>query len=441
MENVFIKGADISTLLEEIEAGAFYYDSKSGNPELEDYKTNPEELLTILKRYGFNSIRLRHWNDPYSSDGRKYGAGTNDEKSVMKLAKLCKKAGMSILYDVHYSDFWADPGKQTMPKAWKGLSVDELTEKVYQFTLKTMKTFKENGTIPEYVQVGNEVTNGLMWPFAKKPSAEDMEEVTGQNADSEERLVLGKKLKNIDPAIGNPYDNIARFISAGIRAVREVSPSTKIIIHLDNGGNNPMYRDWFDNYMARISNPKKDGVIKDCPMNQKDMRPCGPVEFIDAEDFDIIGLSYYPFWHGTMDELEFNLHDMAKRYGKPLVIAEVSTGFTMEDYRHYEGNPEELIGMATRPHLVEKVEYPMTKQGQCVFMLDFMNRVKSAPQGLGFYYWEPAWIPVPNVGWATKAALEYTGEKGLEGNEWANQALFDYEGRALPALKIIRDFN
>lgn len=430
--NTFIKGADISTLFEEIEAGAKYYDSMSGNPSKGDYKKDPEELIEILKRYGFNSIRIRHWNDPYSPSGEKYGAGTNDLESVMKLAKLTKDAGMSILYDVQYSDFWADPGKQTMPKAWRGLSVDELCKKVYEFTLDTMNKFKENDTLPEYVQVGNEVTNGLMWPAAKKPDAKDIV----VNADG------NKTLKNLDSSIGNPYDNIARFISEGIRAVREVSPSTKIMIHLDNGGNNPMYRDWFDNYFARIKSPSGDGIIMNCPTNQKDMQPCLPIAFNEAEDFDIIALSYYPFWHGTMDELEYNMKDMAKRYGKPLVVAEVSTGFTMEDYRKYESDkPESLIGMATRPHLIEKIEYPMTKQGQCDFMKEFMTRVKSIPGGLGFYYWEPAWIPVPGVGWATDAALSYTGEKGPGGNEWANQALFDYNGRALDALAIIRDFN
>lgn len=434
-----IKGADISTLFEEIEAGAKYYDSISGNPEKEDYKESPEELLTILKRYGFDSIRIRHWNDPYAEDGRKYGAGTNDKESVLKLAKLVKDNGMSILYDVHYSDFWADPGKQTMPKAWRGLSINELEDKVYEYTLDTMNSFKENGTLPEYVQVGNEVTNGLMWPAAKKPDEKDIDNSLQGLSNGKS---YSKTLKNINPEIGNPYDNIARFISAGIRAVREVSPETKIVIHLDNGGNNPMYQDWFDNYIGRIKNSSGDGVIEGCPMNQKDMKLCGPVEFCEAEDFDIIGLSYYPFWHGTMDELEYNMRDMANRYGKPLVVAEVSTGFTMEDYRSYESDePQKLIGMATRPHLVEKVEYPMTKRGQQDFMDDFMNRVKSIPGGMGFYYWEPAWIPVPGVGWANEAALEYTGEKGPGGNEWANQALFDYDGRALAALKNIRDFN
>lgn len=406
-ESIFIKGADISTIFEEEENGAIFYDKDD----------RPEDALTILKRYGFDSVRIRLWNDPYSEKGEKYGAGTNDLESTLKLAKRTKDAGMSILYDFHYSDFWADPGKQTMPKAWRGLGVSELVDKVYEYTKEVMQALKDNNTLPEYVQVGNELTNGLMWPVGKKPDSHD----------------------KADIGYGNGYDNIARFISAGIKAVREISPSSKIVLHLDNGGNNPMYRDWFDNYMGRMS-PKtyeESGSF----MAREDLQVCGPIGFSDAENFDIIGMSYYPFWHGTLEELSYNMKDMADRYGKPIVIAEVSMGYTMEDYGRYEKlEPGERKGMATRKELCEKLEYPMTQQGQSDFMQDFMNRVKAVKGGCGFYYWEPAWIPVPNVGWATEAALKYTGEKGPGGNEWANQALFDYEGHALPALDTIRDF-
>ena len=364
--NKFIKGVDISTLLEEEACGARYFD---GGRE--------GELLGILKKYNINSVRLRLWNDPYSETGEPYGAGTNDLKKLLILAKRVKAAGMSILLDLHYSDFWADPGKQTLPKAWRGLGVDELEGAVYDYTLEVLEALKANDTLPDLVQVGNELTNGLMWPTGLKPE----------------------------------YDNIAKYVSAGIRAVKKISPDSLIMIHLDNGGNNPMYVDWFDNYIKR------------------------------GEDFDIIGLSYYPFWHGTLDALEYNMHDMAKRYGKKIAVAEVSMGFTMEDYAVYEKlAPEERKGYATRPDLVEGLEYPMTKEGQSDFMADFMNRVKNVPGGMGFYYWEPAWIPVPGCGWATKAALSYTGEKGPGGNEWANQALFDYDGNSLPALGTIRDF-
>ena len=187
------------------------------------------------------------------------------------------------------------------------------------------------------------------------------------------------------------------------------------MIHLDNGGNNELYRTWFDEYF-------KNG----------------------GADFEYIGLSYYPFWHGTLEMLKDNMNDIAVRYHKKLIIAEVSMGHTMEDYQEYEKLPDHLRkGMATKPELAAKVPYPMSPEGQSDFMAAILKCIKEVPEGLGrgFFYWEPAWIPVPGSQWATKEACEYMNEKGPGGNEWANQALFDYEGNALPALEMIRDFK
>ena len=186
------------------------------------------------------------------------------------------------------------------------------------------------------------------------------------------------------------------------------------MIHLDNGGNNELYVRWFDNYMSR------------------------------GEDFDYIGLSYYPFWHGTLDALEFNLNDIAKRYNKDLIIAEVSMGYTMEDYKSYEKlDDSERKGYATRKELIDAIDYPMTIQGQADFTEDLLNRVKNVygNHGKGFFWWEPAWIPVPGSGWATPASLKYMNDSGPCGNEWANQALFDYDGNMLPTLELIKNFR
>lgn len=362
----FIKGMDVSTLVEQEACGARYYDNgKEG------------DMLEILKSYGVNSVRLRLWNDPYAEDGTPYGAGTNDMEKTICMAKRALKLGMGFLLDIHYSDFWADPGKQVVPKAWQGYSESRLEQAVYDFTKETMETLRRENVSPTMVQVGNELTNGLLWPTGKKPA----------------------------------FDTIARYLNAGIRAVRAIDQDVPIMFHLDNGGKNEMYREWFDNFMER------------------------------GENFQVIGFSYYPFWHGTLDELENNMRDMAARYHKELIVAEVSMGFTMEDYAAKEKlGAGERKGMATRPELVENIEYPMTKEGQAAFMADIMKRIASVPGGKGFYYWEPGWIPVPGCGWANEAALAYTGEEGPGGNEWANQALFDYEGNALPALKMIRDF-
>lgn len=369
MKQPFIKGMDISTLLEVEKCGGRFFD-----------EGREEDALSILKRYGTNAVRLRLWNDPYSESGEPYGAGTNDLAVTMTLAKRAKRMGLQILLDFHYSDFWTDPGKQFVPKAWRGKNAEELEQALFSYTKETLSAMKEEGVLPDLVQVGNELSNGLLWPLGQVPA----------------------------------YDNIARFVSAGIRGVRAVDGEIPIMIHLDNGGNNELYRRWFDEYCKR------------------------------GEDFQIIGLSYYPFWHGSLQMLTDNMKDIAQRYQKELIVAEVSMGYTMEDYAAYEKlSVGERKGYATKPALVEKIEYPMTKQGQCDFMEDFLSRIAEVPddRGRGFFYWEPAWIPVPGSGWATESSLAYIEDKGPCGNEWANQALFDYDGNALPALKVIRDFE
>ena len=177
-------------------------------------------------------------------------------------------------------------------------------------------------------------------------------------------------------------------------------------------GNARLYQEWFDNYFAS-----------------------------DGDDFEVMGLSYDPFLHGSLEDLEHNMNDIALRYGKELLVAEASMAYTMEDYAsHEELEPSKGIGMAARQKTMKKMDYPVTKQGQADFMKDFIARIRRVPKGLGkgFFYWEPAWIPTPGSGWATEASLKYMKEPGPCGNQWANQALFDYEGRPLPALNVIK---
>lgn len=338
----FYKGMDLSTIKEVEGLGGRFYDHGE-----------EKDVFEILKSYGMNAVRLRLWNDPYGPDGTPYGAGTNDLPTTLELAKRAKAQGMEVLLCMHYSDFWADPGKQRVPKAWRGMDAEQLTEEVYSFTRDTLLAMRRAGAFPDLIQVGNELTNGMLWP-------------------------QGKLLE-----CGN-YDNLAKFVSAGIRAVRSLDQEISIMIHLDNGGNAPMYRDWFDHYLER------------------------------GEDFQIIGLSYYPFWHGSLEELKNNMNDLAVRYGKELVIAEVSMGFTMADYGVYEKlAQEERKGYATKPELVEKLEFPMTKKGQADFMKALFVVIDQVPENKcsGFFYWEPAWIPVPGSGWANEAALQYYRRK------------------------------
>lgn len=365
----FIKGMDLSTLLEMERCGAKYFDHGT-----------EKDILRIMKEYDVDTIRLRLWNDPKSESGEPYGAGNNDLAETIAIGKKVTEAGLGVLLNFHYSDFWADPGKQIKPKAWANYGVEELEKAVYDFTEESLTKVLESGVNVTLIQVGNELSNGLLWPEGQVPN----------------------------------YDNIARFVSAGIRACRKVNPDIPIMIHLDNGGNNELYRRWFDNYIDR------------------------------GADFDYIGLSYYPFWHGRLNQLENNMNDIAVRYGKDLIIAEVSMGFTMEDYKDYEKlSDEERKGYATRPHLIENIDYPMTIQGQTDFIKDLLGRLANVAgnHGAGFFWWEPAWIPVPGSGWATPASLKYMNDPGPCGNEWANQALFDYDGNILPAFDVIRDFN
>lgn len=365
----FIKGMDLSTLLELERCGAKYY---------EDGKE--KDILDIMKEHDVDTIRLRLWNDPKSEEGEPYGAGNNDLAETIAIGKKVTDAGFGVLLNFHYSDFWADPGKQIKPKAWKDFGVDELEQAVYDFTLENLTKIIEAGVNVTMIQVGNELSNGLLWPEGKVPD----------------------------------YDNIAKFVNAGIRACRKVNADIPIMIHLDNGGNNELYVRWFTNFIER------------------------------GEEFEYIGLSYYPFWHGSLDQLEFNMNDIAKRFNKDLIIAEVSMGFTMDSYQEYEKLADsERKGYATKPELVEKIDYPMTIDGQADFTKDFLNRVANVvdDHGKGFFWWEPAWIPVPGSGWATPASLKYMNVPGPCGNEWANQALFDYDGNVLPALDVIKCFK
>ena len=360
----FVKGFDISTLLEVERCGGRFYDDGSR-----------EDLFAILKRYGGNYVRLRLWNDPYDEFGNDYGAGVCDLATVLTLAERAKSHAMQWLLDLHYSDFWADPGKQTVPKAWQGMDEAELENAVYAYTKEVLHRCVRAGLTPDMVQVGNELTNGLLWPTGKTPN----------------------------------YETICRYVMAGIRAVREVTPQALVMVHLDNGGNNELYRNWFDRF------------------------------FQNGGDCDVIGLSYYPFWHGNMQALQNNMNDIALRYGKDLYVVETSMGFTLDSYADFEAlNEEERKGGAAKEALAQGLAWPMTPQGQADFTRELFSVLRQVPQGRGkgIFWWEPAWIPVPGSGWAKQPGWEYVHEKGPGGNEWANQALFDFEGNALPALRV-----
>lgn len=350
---------DISVQNEIEQLGAKYYNCDKEN-----------DVIQILKDFNVNAIRLRLWCNPYDENNRPYGGGTNDLPTTISLAKRAKHKDMQFLLDLHYSDFWADPGTQIKPKAWKNLSGEALQEAVYKYTFETIKELSDNGVMPDMVQVGNEITNGFLWPDGKFDNIESM----------------------------------TRLLSKGIKAVKDFNSNIKTVIHLDNGGNNKLYRNWFD----KIS--------------------YGNLEF------DIIGLSYYPFWHGTLDELIYNMNDISTRYNKDVMVVETAFPFTTEGVKS-------KATIFTDEH-EKTVPYAANKQGQCKFMLDLMKAIKDVDnnRGIGFFYWEPTWININQAYWAKDAGMKYLNNDNTLSNVWSNLALFDFSGNALPALDVIKDF-
>lgn len=337
----FIKGVDISTL-QAIEAkGIKYYDNGV-----------EKDLLTILKDHGVNYVRLRVWNNPVEAEG------FNDKAHLIALAERVKAAGMKLLVDFHYSDFWADPSKQVKPEAWKELAFANLKQALYDYTKEVVNELKAVNAYPDMVQIGNEINNGMMHPEGST----------------------------------SHFDQLAELLKVGVQAVRDTTPvnhTTKIMIHLAEGGDNHKFRSFFDEV-------KKHNV-----------------------DYDVIGMSYYPYWHGTFQQLKTNMNDMAARYGKQIVVAETAYPFTLDN-----GDEQGNIAGADQ---VRITGFSATPYNQKLVTETVMNTVVHVEggKGLGVFYWEPAWLP--GVGW-----------KIGEGNGWENQAMFDFEGNALSSLDAFK---
>ncbi len=242
-------GADISFLPQLEAAGNRFYDAGK-----------EQDVLAILKSRGFNYIRLRIFNEPANDSGYSPKKGFCDAAHTLQMAMRIKKAGLKMLLDFHYSDTWADPGKQFKPLAWQGMDFNKLNQAVYDFTKTVMQALKDQGTLPDMVQVGNEINHGMIWP---------------------------------DAAIQH-LDTLAAFLKSGIAAVRSVNPATLIMLHIACGGQNEESRFFIDNMVKRQ-------VV-----------------------FDIIGESYYPKWHGSPEDLKHNLTDLAERYEQDIIVVEYS---------------------------------------------------------------------------------------------------------------------
>lgn len=364
-------GIDVSTYFEELEHGAKYFD---GGKEVEP--------LSEFRKNGVDIMRIRVWVNPRGWRGEPYLAGTCDLDNFIKLSRLAQRHGYEIMLDLHYSDFWCDPGKQFLPKKWRNLSMEQLVAKVYRYTKQVLKTALQNGIVPQYIQVGNEITNGILWPFGQLRGGEN-----------------GAERQN--------YRNLTELLKSGVRACREISPQSKIMLHLERSYDQAVYNEFF-------TNMEKYGV-----------------------DYDVIGFSYYPCWHGTFRQLFANV-DACKKFGKEEMIVETGYPFTGEDYvQDADDNHMCVAGNGLLPPSFSE-QYPLTPQGQS----DFLQTLLDGAQQHGVSavcWWEPAWLPGDGICWASKAAQRYLHDQSKSTrNEWANQCLYDYDGKKLPAFDVFK---
>ena len=345
------------------------------------YDGKEQDVFETLAESGVNYIRLRVWNDPYDENGNGYGGGDNDVATAIELGKRATQYGMKVNIDFHYSDFWADPKRQHAPKAWEGMSADEKADALYDFTKESLTQILDAGVDVGMVQVGNEINNGM-------------------SGETDVPAVMG-------------------LLSAGSRAVREIADSygkdIQIVLHYTNIEDN-------EEVDTMAANLKEYGV-----------------------DYDIFGLSYYPFWDGTNENMQNVAKNIMDRYGKKVVIAETSYCYTEKDGDGF-GNSFDGIEDAVDG-------YAPTVQSQATMIRDICAAANEVGV-IGVFYWEGTWIPVGSAdqdnsalwekygsGWASSYSAEYDpDDAGLYygGCSWDNQAMFDFTGHPLPSLNVFR---
>jgi arabinogalactan endo-1,4-beta-galactosidase len=349
----FIKGADVSLLKRNEDAGAVY--TENGRPK---------DALEIFGDHGFNYVRLRLFHTPILS-----GSQVNDLAYTLELARRIKAHELGFLLDFHYSDTWADPHKQFKPAAWEGLPFAELVDRVFTYTRDSVAAFREQGYLPDMVQVGNEITYGMLWDDGRV--ARDAEDAEGQ------------------------WARLSELVRAGIRGVEDGAGAEKpprIMIHVDAGGDREIC-DWFYGHLL------DRGV-----------------------DPDVIGLTYYPFWHGSFDDLGANLESLALRYGKDLVVVE--TGFPQ--WPQPLPTPEQWDVFLSLEESLGLLPFPMSPEGQKAFLEELIRVIRATPdgRGAGLFYWAPEHIEVK--GWE--------GPDEHDAHEWYPRALFDQTGEMAPGL-------
>lgn len=384
----FIKGVDLSSYVSITDSGAVFKDW-DGNV------IGDEAFFNLIKEAGVNYVRVRVWNDPYDSDGNGYGGGNSDLEKAKKIGKLASDAGMKVLIDFHYSDFWADPDRQTAPKEWTDFSVSEKADAVYEYTKDSIQELLDAGVAVGMVQIGNETNHGI---------AGVMESSEGG------------------------WTDICKIFSAGSRAVRDVSENILVAVH--------------------FTDPQTPGNYEKISATLDE----------NNVDYDVFASSYYPSMHGSMENLTSVLKQVADTYGKKVMVAETSWAWTKEDGDGY-GNSFDAS---------KNYDYSVSEQGQANILRDVMQAVADVGEdGIGMFYWEPAWIPASyayqadgslnssiysenfqkwkdcGAGWASEYAKVYDKDHvdKTGGSVIDNQALFDFEGNPLESLNVFKYVN
>ncbi len=334
----FMMGMDISSIMSEFASGVTY----------QDFDGNVLDNITdfcafLAEDVGITHIRIRIWNDPYDEEGNGYGGGNCDVDMAVTGAEACAAAGLGMMLDFHYSDFWADPSKQYAPKAWADMSLDEKAVAMQEFTTDSLTKIAATGAEISLVQVGNETTAGI----------------AGETGD----------------------ENMCTLFNAASAAIRAFDENIKVVIHITNpeAGNMTEWAEILDNYSV---------------------------------DYDVLATSYYPYWHGTLQNLSNEMKAVKETYGKDVMVAETSFAYTLNDTDGSDNTVHEGYNDTG-------VNYTFNAQGQANSIRDIIATVSIAG-GLGVFYWEPAWITVGDT-------------TGLEGSEYdarvaANQELWESYG-------------
>lgn len=361
----FIMGMDASCVPSLEASGVKYY----------DFDGSEKDVYDILSENGINYIRVRVWNDPFDADGNGYGGGNCDINNAIEVGKRATQYGMKLLVNFHYSDFWADPAKQMVPKAWEGMTYEEKAVAIYDYTKDCLTKLVEAGVDIGMVQVGNE-TNGYM---------------------------CGEKA----------WNKIIELMKAGSKATREVCPDALVAFH--------------------FANPEK-------VTNYKNYSYVLSANFVD---YDVFATSYYPAWHGTLENLTNVMNEISEKYGKKTMIAETAYVNTDEDTDFFGNSGTDGVK-----------SYPFTEQGQANHLIDLVDTaVNKMTNCIGIFYWEGTWISVGGSswaenskiwekygsGWASSYSAEYDPDdagKYYGGCAVDNQAFFDENGNARESLKV-----